>query len=747
MGAGPGRAGLVTALACASALVVLGAVVERVDPFPRLRFAIQRDARDLQSTKAVDPREIVRGYPTASLSMAPATLQELLDHKHEHGRAWERPAFFSYFDGGQARFGANVGVRIHGGGSRITSPRQSFRIFLRRDYGLTRAPEGVLLDRSSHPLRRLVLHNDVRRGRDRVSWHLVNPLAYDFARRVGCITPETRPVRFFLNGELQGLYVLTEHFDDEYFEAHMPGRRISMPIAAMEALRERIDTMHPLTMAAAGELLDLENVTRWFLAVLFSATRDAYQGPGQFLDEGRQRAPWFWVTWDLDESFRDWDLDSFHYLLDPVGGRPRGRRDSEPRATVLTRLIAGDAEYRSYLAERIDDMLNHQLAPAFVAERASHYEEIAAAYGARLEYVPRLRMFLDKRPAFVRLIAEQWLNTPPSVAVSIRRAGGGPLVVDGFDAPSTYRGAYFPGRQLIVRLPEGVPSIWYINGERAADGAELRVTADRPLAITSGGAAEAADRPPLVVAAPRVPAPPAAPLVWRRIQGDGFTAGCISNRDQRCHPGELPRERMRLTHVYQLTATEVTVAQFRAHARQVGVAVPRQPRWSTDLHPVVNVTWNEALTFCKAAGGRLPTETEWEFAARAGQFADIFPWGDAFSPDRANGAGLGGADRWEFAAPAGSYPPNPHGLFDMTGNVWEWTSSWYREGKGWTDPPSAAPAPRSSADLRAVRGGSWDSSPQNLRISRRVGLSPSDRHNLSVGFRCARDGSAPSATN
>jgi sulfatase modifying factor 1 len=739
-GGGPGRAGLAAAVACAIALVVAGAAVERADPFPRLRFAIQRDPRDVPSTKAVESREVVRGYPIVSLSMDPATLKELLDNKLEHGRGWERPAFLSFFEDGRVRFGANVGVRVHGGGSRITSPRQSFRVFLRKDYGITRAPAGVLLDRSSDPLRRVVIHNDVRRDGDGVLWHLVNPLAYEFARRIGCITPETKPVRFFLNGEAQGLYVLTEHFDDEYFEAHMPGRRITMPIAPMEALREQIDRTHPLTMAAAGELLDLENVTRWFLAVVFSATRDAYQGPGQFLDEGRERGAWFWATWDLDESFRDWDLESFQYLLDPVGGRPRGRRASEPRAAVLTRLIAGDAEYRTYLAGRIDDMLNHQLTPAFVAQRASHYAAIAAAYGApSLDYVPRLRAFLEKRPAFVRLIAEQWLNTPPGVDVSIRRADGGTFVVDGFDTPSTYRGTYFPGRQLIVRLPEGIPSVWYVNGERAADGAELRVAVDRPLAITAGGEPEAADRPPPVPAVPR-PDPPPTPLVWRRIQGNGFMAGCVSARDTRCDTGELPRERVSLAHAYGLTATEVTVAQFRAHARQTGVFMPRQPWWSTDLHPVVNVTWNEALAFCEARGGRLPTEAEWEFAARGGNFADIFPWGDGFSSDRANGVGTSGADRWEFAAPVGSYSPNVHGLFDMTGNVWEWTSGWYREGKGWIDPPSETPASRSGNHLRTVRGGSWDSSPQNLRISRRIGLSLTGRHNLYVGFRCARDG-------
>ena len=109
------------------------------------------------------------------------------------------------------------------------------------------------------------------------------------------------------------------------------------------------------------------------------------------------------------------------------------------------------------------------------------------------------------------------------------------------------------------------------------------MTVDRPLAITAGGAAETADRPPPVAATP-LPDTTAAPLVWRRIQGDGFMAGCVSEHDKRCHSGELPRERVRLAHVYGLTATEVTVAQFRAHARQAGFFMPRQPPVEHDLH-------------------------------------------------------------------------------------------------------------------------------------------------------------------
>ncbi|MGH9371250.1 MAG: hypothetical protein ACRD15_06950, partial [Vicinamibacterales bacterium] len=191
----PGRAGLLIALAAAVTLVAVGVAVERLDPFPRLRFAIQRSPVELPSTTAVDTREVIKGYPVVSLYVAPETLDELLRNKHRHGRDWERPSSLSYFDDGRLRFTAQVGVRIHGGGSRITSPRQGFRLFLRREYGVTRAPAGVLLDRSSDPLRRVVLHNDVRRSNDHLNWHLINPLGYDFARRLGAITPETKPVR------------------------------------------------------------------------------------------------------------------------------------------------------------------------------------------------------------------------------------------------------------------------------------------------------------------------------------------------------------------------------------------------------------------------------------------------------------------------------------------------------------------------------------------------------------------------
>lgn len=154
-----------------------------------------------------------------------------------------------------------------------------------------------------------------------------------------------------------------------------------------------------------------------------------------------------------------------------------------------------------------------------------------------------------------------------------------------------------------------------------------------------------------------------------------------------------------------------------------------------EAHPVVFVTWHAALAFCRWAGGRLPSEAEWEYAARAGGTSE-FPWGDAPpTPDRANYAASGIGD----TRPVGSYPASPLGLRDMAGNVWELTlDAWGPGGSGFRDLPAGS----SPADLRVVtgrrvlRGGSFGGAPVNLRTRWR------DSHEVLnavafVGFRCA----------
>jgi formylglycine-generating enzyme required for sulfatase activity len=158
-------------------------------------------------------------------------------------------------------------------------------------------------------------------------------------------------------------------------------------------------------------------------------------------------------------------------------------------------------------------------------------------------------------------------------------------------------------------------------------------------------------------------------------------------------------------------------------------------------HPVVFVTWHAALAYCRWAGGRLPTEAEWEYAARAGR-ASEFPWGDEQpTPDRANYAASG----FDDTRPVGSYPPNPLGLYDMAGNVWELAlDAWGPGGSGFRDIPAGSSPDdlRVVTGRRALRGGSFGGAPVNLRTRWR------DSHDALnavafVGFRCVYPASGP----
>jgi formylglycine-generating enzyme required for sulfatase activity len=721
------------------AVVLCGSlwVLERSGAFLDARLALHwgDGARDAVAAAPVD--DVTRGWPVLSLVVDHDDLYDpargMLANVLEHGVAWERPGTAAFFDQGRLRFATGVGVRVHGGSSRESSDPQGFRLYLRRRYGARQLPPGVLFEPDAQPVRRLVVHNDLRVHGPGDRWRLANPVAYDIAEAMGAIAPDTHPVRFFLNGELQGMFVLTERIDEEFFAAHWGHPRVRIDQAEFDRLWEWVAGRRPLTMADAATRLDLDNLTRWFLAVAFCVTRDAYQGPGQFRDLTRDEASWFWVNWDMDRSFRVWDADNYSYLLEQVGGPRRGRNRAEPRSLVLTALLQDDPAYREYVARIFDRVMNHRITPAFLRERLDHYRAIATTLQPDdLAFLPRLERFLDRRPAFFRQLTEQWLNTGPSHPLRVSTPGALVVTIDEEPVSGQFEGRFLPDRDIVLAVPDARERFveWRVNGAAAGSMPELHLTLDRPTdveAIFAGETTRPFATPRAAPAGSATPAWTATPIRWRRIPAGRFLSGCIPD-DPDCGRNERqPARPAAIDRPFDMLESEVTVGQFAAFAARAGVAMPALPAWVTRAdQPMVNLTWEEADAFCRDWQGRLPTELEWEYAARGRVSGRLFPWAGGFDGE-ANLEAEINDDVFQWTSPAGSFAPNGYGLVDMIGNVWEWTADRY-----YPD------APEGAFDLRAVRGGSFMTEPRSARISERAPLSRRARHNLEVGFRCVR---------
>ena len=216
--------------------------------------------------------------------------------------------------------------------------------------------------------------------------------------------------------------------------------------------------------------------------------------------------------------------------------------------------------------------------------------------------------------------------------------------------------------------------------------------------------------------------------VW--IPGGAFMMG-RSPGDDESGGFEEPAHRVTITRGFWIGKTPVTVAAYQRFAGSSGRKMPSAPTfnkgWANENMPMVDVGWVDAQAYCAWLGARLPTEAEWEYAARGGSSASRYGNLD----DIAWYNGNSGYQTHDVAQKR----PNGFGLYDILGNVDEWVNDWYDEDYYQKSPSQDPPGP-AGGQYRVLRGGSWGDPPDVVRVSFRLGYDPGFRGSH-VGFRCA----------
>ena len=221
-----------------------------------------------------------------------------------------------------------------------------------------------------------------------------------------------------------------------------------------------------------------------------------------------------------------------------------------------------------------------------------------------------------------------------------------------------------------------------------------------------------------------------------------FSMGCLSN-DSDCDDNEQPIHDVTLPNNFAMAVYEVTFAEYDRYVQATGARRLDDEGWGRGDRPVINLDWEEAQAYARwlseqtGRSYRLPTEAEWEYAARAGTTTK-YSWGNEATPEQANYSNRD--DRWENTAPVGSFPANGFGLYDMHGNVYEWTQDCWHEfydgaptnGQAWEGANGGICA------RRVVRGGSLYSSPRYLRAADR-GIGGVSTRVYNLGLRLVQD--------
>ena len=492
-----------------------------------------------------------------------------------------------------------------------------------------------------------------------------------------------------------------------------------------------------------------------------------------------------WGIFDAGGNVWEWCADRFHRDLAgmPRDGRPwlaggwgRAQRGGSWRRTIdLARIASRTWQEEDYAAddvgfrcvadapERVTTEQLVQLAGRAFPLRGAPGMELAEADLSGPD-----RRYLEQRAVTWLVVEGRVSEALPKVVAMLRQDPGDRVLADLLDqleselqagvsrgdvvtvrsAITGYRAAVAGDRRLSGRLSgfeQRLLEEMKVSGTSFAGRGEFRL-ADAVFGLMR---ALGPDRPAWRELARLAEPPPGMRrisgrdgklMVW--VPGGTFRMGA-SPDDGAAAYDEHPSHDVSVNGFW-LDATEVTNAEYRRCVESGACAAPQRTAAFDDPgsadHPVLWVTWLQAASYARWAGKRLPTESEWERAARGGA-TTRHPWGEAWQPGLANAIESVGGDRFIEAAPVGSFPANPWGLHDMLGNASEWVADHYH--RNYWDAPADGRAWNQLTgewveEQRVVRGGSFITPASRLRVSFRE-QRPPDVASRATGFRCAAE--------
>jgi formylglycine-generating enzyme required for sulfatase activity len=485
------------------------------------------------------------------------------------------------------------------------------------------------------------------------------------------------------------------HFLTRYFPLP-PNPELVEAQTGAEYLRRRVaEERHDIQRRAEGASVRVERLQTEVAAPATEGAPDAHARTDETLEQAQARSALAKHLFELTER---------HIFSSSALAEAYGHMEL---ATELASAGEADRAVTAYSEAR-----------ANLEATLASLDEAESALGARYEAV-------DARDAWVALAASAGFDPGDQVLEGGRRL----VDADGLLEAGNFAAAIPELRQASQNFRTAIDEGRHeLAARRAAFEAERKSGQARAEAGRLARAASAHEAPG-AEALPPVSASDRADVKLVTIPAGSFLYGCNREAGDVCPSSEAAGQRAEVA-AFKIDRTEVRLSEYR-HCVDEGACAPPAVangcNWNAPGrgdHPVNCIDWDQAAAYCGWIGKRLPTEQEWEKAAR-GTDGRTYPWGNEGAScevavmSGGAGAGCGGAS----TAPVGSRDRgrSPYGLFDMAGNVYEWTGSLYESGGG----------------ARVLRGGSWKNDANSIRVSHREGALPNLR-DASVGFRCAQ---------